>query len=215
MVVSSPSRPRVHNSGQARAFQWRRTPSVPPLRVWIEDTKTKVHGHGGPGWEFGSCLWSPSAYEGGSDHYALMREPQIDDLVIHIDDGDLVGWSYVAAPFREVKESPPSPGQWAGRPSYYRIELKAYQDFPRSIPLKEFVEKNRAAIRAELKEDAPKRYPFILYGEKEEVRHAQGAYLTRCTPKLYGLIKADVFGNDSLEGSRMADRNRNPLSNSH
>lgn len=65
-------------------------PSVPPPRVWIEDTKTTTHGHGGPGWEFGSCLWSPSAYEGGSDHYALMREPQIDDLVIHINDGDLV-----------------------------------------------------------------------------------------------------------------------------
>ena len=130
----------------------------------------------------------------GVINYALMREPQIDDLVIHINDGDFVGWSYVSAPFREVKESPPSPGQWAGRPSYYRIELKSYQEFPRSIPLKEFVEKNRAAIQEELKEDAPKRYPFILYGEKEEVRHAQGAYLTRCTPKLYALIRTNVFG---------------------
>ena len=171
-------------------------PSVPPPRIWIEDTKTSVHGHGGPGWDFGSCLWSPSAYEGGSDHYALMREPQIDDLVIHLNDGDLVGWSYVAAPFREVKESPPSPGQWAGRPSYYRIELKDYQDFSRPIPLKEFIEKNRSAIQEELKEDGPKRYPFILYGDKEEVRHAQGAYLTRCTPKLYVLIRTNVFGGD-------------------
>jgi len=168
-------------------------PSVPPPRVWIEDTKTTTHGHGGPGWEFGSCLWSPSAYEGGSDHYALMREPQI-----HINDGDLVGWSYVSAPFRELKESPPSPGQWAGRPSYYRIELKSYQDFPRSIPLKKSIENNRTAIREELKKDAPKRYSFTLYGEKEEVRHAQGAYLTRCTPKLYALIRTDVFG--SVEG---------------
>jgi MoxR-like ATPase len=169
-------------------------PSVPPVRVWIEDTKTAAHGHGGPGWEFGSCLWSPSAYEGGSDHYALMREPQIDDLVIHINNGDLVGWSYVSAPFRELKEAPPSPGQWAGRPSYYRIDLKGYQEFPRSIPLNEFVDKNRAAIQEELKKDAPKRYPFILYGEKEEVRHAQGAYLTRCTQKLFGSIRTTVFG---------------------
>jgi hypothetical protein len=169
-------------------------PSEPPLRVWIEDTKTTSHEHGRPGWEFGSCLWSPSAYEGGSDHYALMREPQIDDPVIHINNGDLVGWSYVAAPFRELKESPPSPGQWAGRASYYRIDLKSHEEFPKSIPLKEFVEKHRSAIRDELKEDAPKRYPFILYGEKQEVRHAQGAYLTRCTPKLYRLIRTDVFG---------------------
>jgi hypothetical protein len=61
--------------------------------------------------------------------------------------------------------------------------------------LKEFVEKNRAAIQEELKNDAPKRYPFILYGETEEVRHAQGAYLTRCTPKLYALIRSGVLGS--------------------
>jgi 5-methylcytosine-specific restriction protein B len=115
--------------------------------------------------------------------------------VIHIDSGDLVGWSYVSAPFREVTESPPSPGQWGGRPAYYRIDLKSYQEFPRSVPLKEFVEKNRAAIQEELKNDAPKRYPFILYGETEEVRHAQGAYLTRCTPKLYALIRSGVLGS--------------------
>jgi hypothetical protein len=33
-----------------------------------------------------------------------------------------------------------------------------------------------------------------ILGEKEEVRHAQGACLTRCTPKLYALIRTDVFG---------------------
>ena len=113
-----------------------------------------------------------------------MREPQIDDLVIHIDNGHFVGSSYVSAPFRELKEGPPSPGQWAGRPSYYRIDLKNYQQFPRSMSLREFVEKHRAAIEEELKTDSPKRYPFILYGENEEVRHAQGAYLTRCTTRL-------------------------------
>lgn len=171
-------------------------PSVPP-RVWIEDTKTAAHGHGGPGWEFGSCLWSPSAYKGGSDNYALMREPQIDDLVIHINNGDLVGWSRVSAPFRELKESPPSPGDWAGRSSYYRIDLKNYQEFPRTVPLRDFIERNRSAIHDELTNDGPKRYPFILYGEAEEIRHAQGAYLTRCTPKLYGLIRVEVFGGVS------------------
>src|SRR5262249_54316083 len=158
-------------------------PAVPPVRIWIETTKTADHGHGGPGWEFGTCLWSPSANEVGSDLYALMRESEADDLVIHINDGNLVGWSYVSAPFRELTEGPPSPGQWAGRPSYYRIDLKAYQPFPHPIPLTEFFEKNNVEIEEELKKDAPKRYPFIWYGGKE-IRLAQGAYLTRCTPKL-------------------------------
>jgi hypothetical protein len=70
-------------------------PSEPLTHVWIEDTKTSAHGHGGPGWEFGTCLWSPSSNKIGVDQYALMREPKTDDLVIHINDGELVGWSYV------------------------------------------------------------------------------------------------------------------------
>jgi 5-methylcytosine-specific restriction protein B len=46
-------------------------PEIPPPRVWIEDTKS-TYAHGGPGWEFGSCLWSPSANEIGNDQYAVM-----------------------------------------------------------------------------------------------------------------------------------------------
>jgi 5-methylcytosine-specific restriction protein B len=121
-----------------------------------------------------------------------MREPKIDDLVLHINDGELVGWSYVAAPYRELTEGPPSPGPWAGRSSYYRIDLKNYQSFPRSIPLTEFVAQNHAALEQELTIDSPKRYPFILYNGK--VRRAQGAYLTRCTPELYSLIRTDLYG---------------------
>jgi hypothetical protein len=91
-------------------------PKVPPARVWIEDTKTAAHGHGGSGWEFGSCLWSLSSAKGGTDRYSIMRELKMDDLVIHFNDSDIVGWSRVAAPFQEFKEAPPNPGEWAGRP---------------------------------------------------------------------------------------------------
>jgi len=168
-------------------------PKDPPNHVWIEDTKTAEHGHGGPGWEFGSCLWSPTTYKGGSDNYALMRQPVVDDLVIHINDGVFIGWSYVAAPYIVVTEGPPSPGQWAGRPEYYRIDLKGYREFPKPITFSEFVSRNHAALEQELKTDPPRRYPFILYGGKE-VRHAQGVYLGRSTPTLYRLLRSSVFG---------------------
>jgi hypothetical protein len=92
-------------------------PSSPPSRVWIENTKTAEHGHGGVGWKFGTCLWSPTTNEAGVDYYALMREPEIDDVVIHINDGILAGWSYVAAPYRELNEAPPEPGESQRHPS--------------------------------------------------------------------------------------------------
>jgi hypothetical protein len=117
-------------------------PKTPRAPVWIEDTKTAAHGHGGPGWEFGSCLWSPSRADGGTDRYSIMRELKTDDLVIHFNDGEIVGWSRVASPFQEVEEPPPHPGEWAGRPSYYRILLKDYRQFPKLTLVAEFLVRN-------------------------------------------------------------------------
>jgi len=48
-------------------------PQTPNAQVWIEDTNTAVHGHGGPGWEFGTRLWSPSSAEGGSEPQGAPR----------------------------------------------------------------------------------------------------------------------------------------------
>ena len=34
-------------------------PVAPPANIWLENTKS-AHQHGGHGWEFGTCVWSPS-----------------------------------------------------------------------------------------------------------------------------------------------------------
>ena len=185
---------------KVRSEQTDELPETPPDRVWIEDTKTASHGHGGPGWEFGSWLWSPSSADGGSDYYALMRAPETGDIVIHFNDGSIVGWSRVASPFQDVVEPPPNPAQWAGRPSYYRIALTDYRAFPRSVPVSDFVARNQTAISEDIRTVRPKRYPFILYNEA--VRRAQGAYMSRCTPKLYALIRDEVYGDERLRRLR-------------
>ncbi len=173
-------------------------PRTPPTaQVWIEDTNTAVHDHGGLGWEFGTCLWSPSSAEGGGDWYSLMREPKLNDFVIHFDGSVIVGWSRVAGPFQEGTEAPPNPAQWAGRPSYYRIPLTDYRDFPNQVPLSEFIVRHHDALTEELRTDTPKRFPFIIYNDT--IRRAQGAYVTRCTPKLYELIWNEVYLNNEPE----------------
>jgi len=43
-------------------------PEQPTDNVWLEITKTSHH-HGGKGWEFGTCLWSPSKTTDGKDYY--------------------------------------------------------------------------------------------------------------------------------------------------
>jgi 5-methylcytosine-specific restriction protein B len=130
-----------------------------------------------------------------------MREPKPGDLVIHINDSALVGWSRVARETREVTSEPPRPGRWAGRDLYYRIDLTGYREFIRPVALDDFMAQNREQLESELREDRPGRYPFILY--QDRVRHAQGVYLARCTPRLYGLIRAAVQPDaETLAGHR-------------
>jgi 5-methylcytosine-specific restriction protein B len=69
------------------------------------------------------------------------------------------------------------------------------------VALSEFIANNRINIEQELREDAPKRYLFILYGGRD-VRHAQGAYLTRCTPKLYELVRLNILGEEVPRGAQ-------------
>jgi hypothetical protein len=50
--------------------------------VWVEKTKSS-HGHGGSGWEFGTCLWSPTTDKSGKHIYKNMTTAQDGDLVLH------------------------------------------------------------------------------------------------------------------------------------
>ncbi len=163
-------------------------PEDPGVAVWVENTKTS-HNHGGVGWEFGTCLWSPSANAAGVDWYGPMREVAAGDLVIHINDSWFTGWSRAASNHQEIQDAPPEAGEWAGRPSYYRINLEGFREFDTPLSVADFIEENQDAIRAEIMSDAPQRYPFMLYGGNQ-VRTVQGGYVTRCTPRLYALLRA-------------------------
>ena len=175
--------------------------------IWIETTEDQ-HEHGGQGWEYGTCLWSPTTDKSGKKIYEIMRDPRENDLVIHfylrsrekikkLKNGGIKtsitanrfieGFSYVAKPFLETSKEPPKPGNWSGRKSYYRVNLKNYTDFkPYSTELKILTAKFDNEIRAEIKDDSPFNYPFIVYNN--EIRLAQGKYLTRCTEKLFNLL---------------------------
>src|SRR5262249_43643332 len=75
-------------------------PEFPTPRVWVETTKSE-HKHGGVGWEFGSCLWSPSRAVDGKDWYSTLRDVQPGDIVIHSNDSTLSGFSRAIAGFAE------------------------------------------------------------------------------------------------------------------
>lgn len=158
--------------------------------VWIETTE-ESHLHGGKGWEFGKCLWSPSSDKSGGKIYELMLQPKVGDPVIHFYLKDNVrylnGYSFVDKNCQVTNEEPPEAGKWAGRTQYYKIELKHYEQFERLLDLRIITKKYGNEIRAELIEDEPNNYPFNTY--QEEIRLGQGRYLTRCTEKLFEIFR--------------------------
>jgi|GEM_PF-1735346 len=170
-------------------------PPQPSTAVYVEMTKT-AHQHGGPGWEFGTCLWSPSTRSDGHvDEYAIMRTVSPGDMIIHLNDAEFVGFSYATDKFKEIQEEPPLPGDWAkskGYHSYYRIDLRDYTPFPSPIKVSVFLAKHRDTIRAEIDDHKPRHYMFSRWPDPEKVRRTQGGYLTKCTPSLYTLIRNSV-----------------------
>ena len=172
--------------------------------IFVEITKSE-HGHGGPGWEFGTCLWSPTRNQAGHDRYALMREPVRGSLVLHAyhdhwpegaTETRICGQSIVSQPHKEVIEEPPSPGSWAGMSPYYRIDLEGYEQFATPLPISRLLHDYGGDIRYDLKENQPGYYPFATY--RDTVRTVQGIYLARCTVGLYQIIGHALGIQESL-----------------
>lgn len=164
------------------------------MRAYVEITKSE-HAHGGPGWEFGTCLWSPTTNRSGADRYSLMREPTVGDRVFHFyrdtRDGQLNTWlsgqSYVAAPVKTITDEPPIAGDWAGHGSYFRIELQGYVAFDHPITLPMLLSAYGNEIRDDLLTHRHRFYPFNTHGA--EMRTVQGIYLARCSESLEGILR--------------------------
>lgn len=168
-------------------------------RIFVEVTKAE-HNHGGAGWEFGTCLWSPARNKAGSDLYRLMREVAADDLVLHLlhdswnpgeSEHRFVGSSFAQAAVEVRQDEPTEPGAWARQSPYYRVPLRNYQSFLESLSLAAFI----PLFDAELREDLatrPIHFPFTLYNNERDVRLRQGGYLNDCTPALFDAIKQAI-----------------------
>jgi hypothetical protein len=168
-------------------------------RVFIEVTKT-AHQHGGVGWEFGTCLWSPSRNKADHDLYRIMREPRADDLVLHIlehtwesggPEHRFAGRSVASGTYDTRSEAPPLAGDWANQAPYYRVPLRGYAAFPEPISVRALIDLYEGELRDELKSQ-PTYYPFTLYARGTEVRLRQGGYLNNCTPGLFQLVQIGI-----------------------
>jgi hypothetical protein len=163
-------------------------------KAWAEITSLE-HGHGGPGWELGSCLWSPGRSKDGGRRYGVMTLPEPGDAVVHLASGVeasrpreryFYGTSTVATSAVELSTPPPKPGAWAGAATYYRIELETFRELPCRLPMEAIEEGIADVILTDLVR-RPKYYPYARY--RDGFRGAQGIYLTLLTPGLIAALR--------------------------
>jgi len=184
---------------------------LPPFsnyrNVYLETTKSE-HDHGGEGWEFGTCLWSPKRNASGSRIYKLMNEPRPNDLILHNNKvpvkgskarSQLCGFSQVATKVEVRDDSPPSPGIWANRQEYYRIELKNYTKIVQPLDIGLFTLNYSAHIRDDFVHNRPMYYPYSI--SDGEIRLNQGMYISRITSNLYSLFQNALL----VENSELSD----------
>ena len=93
-------------------------------RVFIEISNSV---HGGSGWEFGTCLWSPVTDRGGNKAWKIMEEVRPGDLVIHLMDQRegyvWAGMSLVVSELSQVSEQPPDARDYENMAPYQRLNL--------------------------------------------------------------------------------------------
>ncbi|MFC1648375.1 hypothetical protein ACFL1B_02840, partial [Nanoarchaeota archaeon] len=111
----------------------------PNQSVFIEITNPE---HGGPGWEFGSCLWSPAKDRGNSRAWKLMDEVEPGNLILHLlkieNHYVWAGASIASSVLQEVEDGPPLPDRWADMSPYQRIELDEFHEIESPLPIANF-----------------------------------------------------------------------------
>ncbi|MCK5038676.1 MAG: HNH endonuclease [Thermoplasmata archaeon] len=158
--------------------------------VFIEITNPV---HGGPGWEFGSRLWSPVRDKRGAEAWGIMKEVKIGDVVLHLlkekqsEGYKWTGISIVKTDITTVIDEPPQPDQWKGMSPYQFIEISNFDKLPTPIPISSIFAKYEKEFRSIYREPKSKSF-YIEYGFDKELRVAV-KYMAHIPQKLYKIFQ--------------------------
>lgn len=163
-------------------------PLIPGQKVFIEITNPV---HGGNGWEFGTCLWSPVYNKAGHRSWETMRKVSPSDIVIHLlhnkKEYNFAGVSKVTAAAEIITSEPPKAERWSGRESYYRVDLTQFLPVNNNVPISNFFKQfNDQLIQAFSSKTSGR---FYVHYKKERLQVAEG-YIFQLNQDEYDLFSS-------------------------
>ncbi len=156
--------------------------------------------HGGPGWEFGSCLWSPVLDHGGNHAWTIMNQVRPNDIILHLlkrNDGYYwTGISQSDSTLVEVNYEPPQPTNWANMLPYQRINLRQFNRLNNPIHVDQIFEIYHNELR-EILHSTDYGLFYYEYGNQNILRISQ-RYLAQSPQQLYNIFSnlSDRIGFD-------------------
>lgn len=124
------------------------------MNCWIEITNPV---HGGNGWEFGTCLWSPIFNKGKVKSWELMTQIEPGDIIFHLLKTKkakgyfFVAHSIAANKAQTITDEPPEPDRWGGMSPYYRVQLSGFSYLQKAVPVQFIFDTYKDKLESELK----------------------------------------------------------------
>ncbi|MEE8370771.1 MAG: hypothetical protein V3R73_01400, partial [Sphingomonadales bacterium] len=182
--------------------------------MWLE--MAKDGNHGGKGWEFGRCLWTPTATAKGGRRadWNLLLKVRLGDPVIHLrgkgDKAAFVGVSTAKHGGWQTSRRPPEPGAWGYAQKYqefHLVELTGYKPLPEPIPLEECFAASRDALEEYYSDHRKKgRGGKTLFFEirKGRLQCRSRAYLSELSSDLQEILWGPLVNLSKGTGKRSA-----------
>lgn len=176
--------------------------------MWVE--MSKVISHGGKGWDFSQCLWSPSHKISGSKwfYWENLLKVKEGDLVLHLQgthpNANFVGYSFAGSDGYETVDRPTIPGRYDFAKSFYRVPLIEFTKFSEPFSLISIVSNREQIFIDYLKNKNLDGYipPFFVF-QNNRVQCLNGAYLSELSVDLArSLFDFDFILSKSIEGSK-------------
>lgn len=173
--------------------------------MWLEMSRDEEHG--GPGWEFTTCLWAPTHKNptGKWPYWDSLLHVKVDDIVFHLrgktHKAAFVGYSIATSNGYTTTDRPQNPNKWSYANSFYRVDLATFTPFASPISLKDVFDQcsdelldnfvnNKSSSRPE--------HLFYVY-QSYRLQCLNGAYLSNFNNKLASIILGPDFAKDGIQ----------------